>query len=253
MNTRSITLASWLWVAALSAWCPPALAQTIRGTLRDRDTDRPIQLGRVLLLTEAGDSVAVALTNASGQFSVTSPRPGGFYLKASALGYRETTAGIFDIQRGGEMSLEFRIYPVPIGLAEILVNAPGGVRPGALIANGFYQRMQSGMGRFLTPAEIQKRPVLMTSELFYGISRVSVVPNSEGGGNRITISAPLGECSPPLYVDGILLSGNASDRDLPPMSVVEAIEVYRGASELPLQWSGTAAQGCGAIVIWTKR
>jgi outer membrane receptor for ferrienterochelin and colicin len=33
---------------------------------------------------------------------------------------------------------------------------------------------------------------------------------------------------------------------------VEAIEVYRGASEIPVQYNGSGAM-CGAILIWTKQ
>jgi hypothetical protein len=250
MNTRR-WVASTSCLALALALGPGAAAQTIRGTLRDRDTDRPIQFGRVMLLTESGDSVAATLTNADGRFSVSAREPGGFYLKASALAYRETTAGIFDLDRGGEMTLEFRIYSVPINLGEILVNAPGGVRPGALIENGFYQRMQSGLGRFFTPAELQKTMALKATDVFFNIPRVSVVP--DGLGYRVKMLAPLGDCDPTLWVDGVPLIGGATDQNLPPMSVIEAIEVYRGGAELPLQWGGTTSQGCGAIVVWTKR
>ena len=238
-------------LAAAVAFGVRAEAQTIRGTLKDRETDQPVRFGLVVMLTERGDSVAATLTNASGRFSLSSREPGGFYLKASALAYRETTVGIFDLDRGGEMTLEFRIFANPINLGGILINAPGGVRPGALIANGFFDRMQSGLGRFFPPAELQKSMVLRTSDVFFGIPRVSVLP--EGLGNRIKMSSPTGECDPPLWVDGVPLAGGASDENFPSMSVIEAIEVYRGGSELPLQWGGTTAQGCGAIVVWTKR
>lgn len=238
--------------SALLLWAPALDAQTIQGTLRDRNTDQPIATARVVLLTEAGDSAASTITNASGRFVVRSPEPGSFRLHASALGYRETTAGIFDLEAGGEMSVEFRIYPVPIALDEIVVSTrPGLVREGALLTNGFYQRMMSGLGRFITPADIEKSQALKLTELLYGIPRVSVLP--EFGGNRVVMMAPMGECGPSVYVDGILVSADGRDLDLLTLSVVEAVEVYRGAAELPLQWSGTAARGCGAIVVWTKR
>lgn len=242
---------SLIVLGALLAWAPVVHAQTIQGTLRDRNTDQPIATARVVLVSEAGDSVSNVLTNATGRFIVRSPDPGGFYLAASALGYRETTVGIFDLEQGGEMSVEFRIYPAPLALDEIVVSArPGLIREGALISNGFYGRMQSGLGRFLTPADIEKSQALSVTELLFGIPRVSVV--QEFGGNRVVMMAPMGECGPSIYVDGLLLSPEGRDLDAIGLTAVEAIEVYRGASELPLQWSGTAAGGCGAIVVWTK-
>jgi hypothetical protein len=252
---RPAVRSSFAFLALTGAFllgAPGVRAQTIQGTLLDRNTDRPIATARIVLVSEAGDSVASALTNAAGRFVVRSPRAGGYYLMASGLGYRETTAGIFDLEPGGEMTVEFRIYPLPITLDEIIVaTRPGVIREGALITNGFYQRMSAGLGYFLTPADIAKSQGLAVTELLYGIPRVSVLP--EFGGNRVLMSAPLGECGPSIYVDGVLVSQNGEGLDaMAPLNVVEAVEVYRGAAELPLQWSGTAARGCGAIVIWTK-
>ncbi|RMH14199.1 MAG: hypothetical protein D6701_11515, partial [Gemmatimonadetes bacterium] len=42
------------------------------------------------------------------------------------------------------------------------------------------------------------------------------------------------------------------DLDLIRPEDIEAIEVYRGASEVPAEFGGSDA-GCGAIVIWTRR
>lgn len=240
-----------LALAGLGSTGAGAAAQTIRGTLLDRDTNQPINLGRVVLITESGDTVTSALTNPRGLFSLTSPHPGGFYLKASTLGYLDTTAGIFDLQVNGEMSLEFRIRPKPLSLEEIVVKTTGRpVQQGELIRNGFYQRLTSGLGAFITPETIGKSQALKTSDLFFGLGRVDVVP--DGGHNRVMMLNPMGPCTPAVYMDGIPL---ASDGDLDAIVMlpdVEAIEVYRGGAELPLQFGGTASGGCGAIVIWTK-
>jgi hypothetical protein len=240
-----------LTLAAFSAWAFPAHAQTIQGTLRDRETNNPIGYGRLVLVGERGDSVASVLANRDGLFSITASQPGGYYLRASAIGYKDTTAGIFDLDRGGSISLEFRIYPVPITLEGVVATLPQDrVRPAALIRNGFYDRMTGGMGRFLTPADIDKAHVLRSTDLFFGIPRVFVQGSSQG--DTITMLSTFGECAPMLYVDGILVSRAPTDRDMPSITDIEAIEVYRGAAEVPLQWGGTAAQGCGVIVLWTK-
>lgn len=249
---RRLTRALSAALFALGAAWAPLRAQTVLGTLKDRESDRPIAFGRVLLLTETGDSVAATLTNPEGRFSLEAERPGSYLLRASGIGHKETTAGVFDLTEGGSVTVEFRIYAVPINLEEIIVRAPGGVRPGALIANGFFDRMKMGLGRFITPADIAKPGMLEPLDLLWGIPRVNI-EQSSGGERAITIQAPLGQCSPPLYVDGMLVSRAATDRDLPPLVAIEAIEVYRGAAETPLQWGGTAAQGCGVIVVWTKR
>ena len=245
---RQIALGTSLIFATL-AWAAPTGAQTIQGSLRDRETDVPIGFGRLVLLSEAGDSLASVLTNQDGLFSIRATQPGSYYLRASALGYKETTAGIFDLDGGGSITLQFRIFSAPITLEGIVATAPERVRPAALIRNGFYDRMTGGMGRFLTPADIDKANALTPSELLLNIPRVNVPTASD---EVITMLAPFGDCGPMLYVDGILVSRAPTPRELPAVIDIEAIEVYRGAAEVPLQWGGTAAQGCGVIVVWTK-
>jgi hypothetical protein len=226
-------------------------AQTIRGTLLDRDSNQPIAAARLVMISESGDSVATALTNDRGLFSLSSPRAGGYYLKASSLGYHESTVGIFDLDPAGVMSVEFRLRPQPLTLEEVVVRATGRpVQQGALIRNGFYDRMTTGLGRFLTPDAIGKSMATRITDLFYGLGRVDVVP--DGGRFRVLMTNPMGSCVPALYLDGIPLANDGDLEAAVMLPDVEAVEVYRGGAELPLQFGGTSAQGCGAIVIWTK-
>lgn len=64
-----------------------------------------------------------------------------------------------------------------------------------------------------------------------------------------------GGCPPVFYIDG----GKVHDAgyvteilNVTPPSHIEAIEVYRGASEMPAEFGGTDAR-CGVVVIWTRR
>jgi hypothetical protein len=206
----------------------------------------------MLLLGESGDTVAVSVSGPSGGFSLTAPGAGSFYLRATVIGYRETTVGIFDLDEAGEITVEFRIASEAVSLDGITVDVSGLVKEPWLITNGFYGRLQSGLGRFITPGEIGKSPGLRVTELLYTIPRVDII--AENGRDRVMMMSPMGPCAPNIYVDGLLMSTDGRDMDsIAPMAAVEAIEVYRGAAELPLQWGGTGAGGCGAIVVWTKR
>jgi hypothetical protein len=227
-------------------------AQTIRGTLLDRESSQPISLGRIVLISESGDSVDTTLSNARGLFEVSSLTAGAYYLKATSLAYQESTVGIFDLGPNGTMSIEFRLRPKPLTLEEIVVRATGRpVQQGHLIRNGFYDRMTAGLGRFITPAEIGKSAALKASDLFYGLGRVDVV--LEGGRSLVRMMNPMGSCIPAFFVDGFPLISDDGDVDaLISLADVEAVEVYRGGAELPLQYGGTMTGGCGAVVIWTK-
>lgn len=228
-------LASLGGLASLTTVPPPAAAQTIDGTLLDLSTDRPIDLGLVMIFTEAGDSIDMALTDASGRFSLEAPEPGNFLLLASALGYRETPAGVFELGEDGVMSIEYRLAPEPIAIAEVLVSLNRPVLEHKLVRNGFVRRVQRGLGAFVTPYDIERSSATSTEQLLTHIPNVQVrevrIMRQVGGelsdaeltrglsnygseqftiyprpdiGETVQIRAPNGGwCTPTVYVDGV--------------------------------------------------
>ena len=72
--------------------------------------------------TEAGDSVGRTLTDRDGRFSISSAEPGSFTLSASALGYRDTRVGVFELGVGGELTIEFRVAADPLPIEELVVS-----------------------------------------------------------------------------------------------------------------------------------
>ena len=59
-------------------------------------------------------------------------------------------------------------------------------------------------------------------------------------------------CEPAVFIDGVRIHGGAAaiDELVSPIEIA-AVEVYRGPSEVPVEFSGPET-GCGAIVIWTN-
>lgn len=259
----------------------PAAAQTIDGTLMDLDTGQPIPSGLVLMFTEAGDSVAMTVTDEQGRFTVTSPEPGSFLLLASALGYEETAAGVFELGADGVMSVEYRIEPEPLPIDEIVVSIERPVLRHRLVRNGFVRRLQRGLGAFVTPHDIEESPASSTEQLLEHIPGVRVAEarvlrSTTVAGESVVASLPrpdVGEtvqirgpggayCTPTVYVDGIR-SAYSTDPTSPsvaftlsslaPLAVVEAVEVYRRPAEVPVEYSprGSGANSCGVLVVWT--
>ncbi|MDX1746855.1 MAG: aconitase family protein, partial [Halobacteriales archaeon] len=69
---------------------------------------------------------------------------------------------------------------------------------------------------------------------------------------RSAFSLSGGSCEPVLYVDGMRFQ---LDPDLgwgEPIGAIQAMEIYRGAAEVPGEFSGSDA-ACGEVVVWTKR
>jgi len=242
-----------LLVAATASW---AQAQTLRGVVLEKGTDRPIAMARTVLVDARGDSVLVRLTDDDGAFTLPAPESGDFLLVTMALGYRVGRAGIFELGVGGEISVEVRLDVEPVLIEGIGVELQATVP--VLVSSGFLDRYKEGLGHFLTPEDLEKGEGLLLED------RLAKLPGVRVRGGRVQLVNRGWRCTPPIYLDGQRAWGVDGDIDmLVGLEHVEAVEVYRGISETPPRWLGTVLidtadrrrvqEPCGAIVIWTKR
>ncbi len=258
------------WLVALvmlifGVGATPVQAQTINGTLMEVETGQPISLGLVIMMTEAGDSVTSGVSNGQGQFSLTAPDGGSFLLVASAFGFKETAAGVFELGADGEMDIDFRIAAAPMPIDGILVSLQ---RPGLqhqLVKNGFVRRVTRGLGRFITPIMIEESPALTSEDLFRGIPGVGLV-YPQGGinsfqGATVRLAGTGQYCTPTIYLDGTRLSvqmtASMPIEVIAPLQTIDAVEIYRRPAEVPVEYgmtqSGSGQGGnCGVIVLWTR-
>lgn len=235
----------------LLAAVPDAAAQTIRGRLLEFQSDAPIALGRVVMVSVAGDSVSASLTDDGGFFEVSAEEGGSYLLEAAALGYKSTRVGLFELGGGGEMSVEFRLWPAPLSIdgvmVESLVEAP------ELVRNGFVRRMQSGVGTYFSPADLEETTATRAIDMIQGLSGVRMRIDPVDG-ERLLLRGTKGYCVPTLMVDGTRATWAGTSMrldELVPLETVYAMEVHRGVSSLPIEF-GSFNQ-CGVIVFWTKR
>jgi hypothetical protein len=106
----------------------------------------------------------------------------------------------------------------------------------------FDRRRRAGWGRFLTPADIERRHAIRVTDLFSAMPGVRVVPSRFG--QTVLVRG----CPPTVYLNGMRLGEEAaSDLDLlANPSEITAVEVYTAAGR-PAEFWGSA---CGSIVIW---
>ncbi len=240
-------------------------AQTINGTLMEVETGAPISLGLVIMLTESGDSVTSGVTNGQGRFSVEAPDAGSFFLIASAFGFKETAAGVFELGPDGEMDVEFRIAAAPMPIDGILVGLQRPALEHQLVKNGFVRRITRGLGRFITPIDIERSSARTAADLFRGIPGVAL-QFPQGGlnsfeGETLRMMGAGQYCTPTIYLDGARMSLDMT-QNMPvdliaPLQMIDAVEVYRRPAEIPIEYgmtgSGEGSGGvCGVVVIWTK-
>lgn len=270
-RTRPVWVTMAIATALLGLARAPVHAQTIKGTLMEVETDQPISLGLVIMMTEGGDSITSAVTNGQGRFEVEAEEGGSFVLIASAFGFKETAAGVFELGKDSEMDVEFRVAAAPMPIDGLLVSLQRPALQHQLVKNGFVRRVTRGLGYFLTPVAIEKSSARTSADLFRGIPGVLLqLPGGgtnafEGEALRMTGAGRF--CTPTIYIDGARMSIDIS-RDLPiellaPLATIDAVEIYRRPSEVPIEYgmtgqgsvvgTGQMSEGtCGIVVIWTK-
>lgn len=121
---------------------------------------------------------------------------------------------------------------------------------------GFERRRKFGMGTYLTRDDIEKRGAISTTDLFRGIPGVQVMWDGSEYVVQMTRSANMGwTCPVQYYIDGSpFLASSADDMDrIVQPDEIEAIEVYKSATETPAEFQGVDGGACGTIVIWTRR
>lgn len=243
--------------------------QTVRGLLLEEYTEQPIALASVTLLTVDGDSVASSLSDGQGFFSMEARGPGRYVLLASALGYRTARSDRMDLEREQVQVVQLHLSLRPIPVEGVVVEGVMEDEPivPELLANGFYDRLESGVGEFLTPAQVRDHPATYSPQLFREMVTVELAPDrgrGTGPWNDRVMLRPIvqgrGEgriCSPHLWIDDVfteLMPGEGLDAAVP-KSEIEAIEVHRAPFGVPLRYLRDMDPGraCGAVLIWTNR
>ena len=257
--------------------------QHMRGRLLDVDSNEPVAAGSLELLAEDSSIVARTMSDAEGNWRLDVPRPGRYYVVARHPGYQPWTSTPVDVAAGDGLNAVFHIKRLAVKLDPIEVRAEA-VRQ-YLEVSGFFERQRSNFGHFLTPEAIQKRQATRVTDLLTaipGVQRVALAGGSVGPAQIQLRGSSLsqgGLCRPRVFVDGLMYStgdsrpirrndADATERaeddllrrmdqaisldDLGHPSIIAGIEVYRSASQVPVQFGGTSVDTlCGVIVIWT--
>ncbi|HEV2733418.1 MAG TPA: carboxypeptidase-like regulatory domain-containing protein [Longimicrobiaceae bacterium] len=225
--------------------------------------DAPIAGARVVLGTGAE-----GVSSESGWVRLAGVQPGRVFVLVTRIGYRPTEFTLEVPATGLEVDVEME--PAPVAVQG--VTAVGRKENRALAMGGFYRRKETGTGTFLTREDIARTGAMRTSEVFRRVRGVRVV---HAGGNTyklqsvrygLSMSQTMGAiprggrrnmqvagsnyvCQMLVFVDGIQQQLDEID-DLQ-MESVEAIEVYRGSGEVPVEYKVINA-ACGVVVIWTR-
>jgi hypothetical protein len=214
----------------------------------DGETGRPLANARVGF-PELG---LFTLATVDGLASITGIPSGQHILEVTMQGYAPAES-VVEFDSGSRAEGEVRLGPQPIVLEGVTVSTRARFSP-ALARSGFYDRARRGIGRQLDRIEIEAKAPIFPSDVFRGMPGVRLVPIGFGRyalmGTRGASLSSAGRCPMQLYLDGRPWQGNIDDLEI---DHIEAIEVYAGVSQIPVQYSTTAANTtCGVVLIWRR-
>jgi hypothetical protein len=193
----------------------------------------------------AGTNVQ-ATTGPEGVFRLPGMPPGTYALTTSHVAYGERTDSV-RVDHGVSVQYVIGLTTAAIQLSPIEVV----VRSHVLEQRGFYEREQRGSGVYLTRFAWEKRMPQLPSDILRSVAGVRVTARRGGFGNVIL---DRGNCPFRYFVDGARVGETFSLDDIP-VEWLEALEVYRGVSSVPGEFTASAAAAnanCGVIVVWTR-
>ena len=239
-----------LWLCGLGLAGPLAAQGVLTGTVREDSSGRPLA-GVEVLLEKSGLKTT---TDAAGRY-VLGPLPGGLHTALFRfVGYRpvrmfvrpvEDTVWASPVLVAGNVQLD----PIVVTAAE----------PRGLGVEGFEERRKMGFGRFIDSTELRRKENYRLGHLLGGSGQHVYAASPRRVG-------PQGEpCWMSVYLDGALFYrspgppeyGSKNDAEPPDLNAFqgaefEAIEMYRSAAEVPIEFGGSSA-ACGVLVLWTRR
>lgn len=218
-----------------------------------------------------GDRTLEVRSDDTGRFSLGWVARGAVVVSARIVGYAAAQRTVTLQGDSLDIDLTLEVLGTATRLPEVPIRAPesSGIP-------GFDDRRASGFGRFISRQKLDSMPGSHLSEALRRLgTQLRFVRHCQGGtalasttSGGVSLSQrphrdPIGTCKMPdecyaqVFFDGIRIysmsiPGLPPRLDTYPLNSLEAIEYYRGGSEVPLQFGGTGA-GCGTLLLWSRR
>lgn len=236
----------------LLATCPLFGQQaTFVGTVADSLTGYPL-VGAFVSLVDLDRTVVTGL---NGRFELGGVGTGDVTVQVRRPGFRSGSVHLeITVTRAVTVDLgTIVLSPLVVELDPVVVE--GAEVDRKLNRVGFFQRMGTEHGTFLTREEIERRSPQNTTDLIRRIPGFNVtqggVGNSVSGARGVPgISQGFSRCGIDYYIDGVHADGSIVDDVLP--DAIAAMELYTGAATIPPAFRISGNPKCGVVLIWTQ-
>ncbi|HEX7980997.1 MAG TPA: carboxypeptidase-like regulatory domain-containing protein [Gemmatimonadaceae bacterium] len=215
---------------------------TLRGVVRGPG-DMPVASAEV----RVRDTRAETRTDAQGTYTLGGLPAGTQQLEVRRVGYAVVEVPV-DLRSGATTTHDVLMRRI-VNLDSVLIVASRPKYP------DFYVHQGAGQGHFLGPEAIAKQHVSQTSDYFEKISGFGIVRN---GSRTLVVGTQgpaglRGECIATVIIDGVRVLEYPPTVNDVHWSDVAAIEAYPASVVPNSSPEYRISNGCGGIVIWTKR
>ena len=235
-------------------WIPlsdPNEGGNIFGRVLDTRSGNPLTGARVALREADRDAV----TNERGVFIMRDIASGPDVLTIEMLGYAEQEQ-VIQVLGGRAQEVEVRMSTRPIELPPMLVE----VQPRSWFSDraGLEDRALSGNGVIFMRDDLEDLQPRLLGDVMRHVpgAQVRTRGNIYSGSWSVQLRGAANMvnevCNPVIWLDGIKLGNDPLMFAQITGPELDAVEVYRGAAEVPGEFSGGDAR-CGVVIVWTRR
>jgi len=258
------------WAFGLPAQLPTTATARVSGAIAD--SRGPVRGAEVRLVAPEVNRALVTSSDSAGAFEFRGVTDGSWTLVVRRLGYRIHTQPVV-VRGGGSHIVQVSLSVVAQALDTVAVVEAGLVParygPSSRMEE-FYRRRARGRGRFFTREEIEESGRSKLTDLLRLVpgTRVKTLPGniaevafarcaaagrlpSGVDPNQARSTASGGSSPIAFYFNGVPVDTSTGRRMIAELDLaeIEAVEVYRGVSELPLEAVGNT---CAAIYVWSR-
>jgi hypothetical protein len=253
----------WCVLASL-ALAPSVAAQHV---LRGRVVDTS-GLGLAGIEVVIAAAQRQGLTDSTGHFRLAGIPAGQYQLVFRRLGYQPLVIFRSFVGDTGTVVVDARLVAEAVVLPDVETNVRGPANVPVRLREWARRREYNVGGKFWDDSLLRKQEHRRLPEVLQRVSGARIIRGPSGrylaiGGGRAGYTLgvtrrPLNPgipraCFSDIYLDGAKLGagGEPPNLDNIPVSQIAAMEFYRSASEMPVEFNQTGSV-CGVLAIWTR-
>ncbi len=187
-------------------------------------------------------------TDNTGRVALLAVPVGKAVLRVRRLGYNELKIPL-SVTPGQMSQTTYKLVPVATDLNKVIVRESAIVPAryaGTTRFDGFYRRRAAGNGTFFTREMIDDRHAEKSEDLLKMATGIRITYR---GSTPLVNFARCDQVN--VFIDGIRSHDGFRDFNALSPLEIEAMEIYKGISEVPPEFS-PRPNDCAAIVVWTR-